>query len=106
MHFQRALRIRRRFHVDAHERVQLARALEDLAQVGHAQLARQVQPELRQLQRDVALDLLAGQRFDRFEVRAHRALRFGGVGDAFAQVVQADQQALRVQRLGDDDAVR
>ena len=71
----------------------------------HAQLARQVQPELGQLQRDVALDLLAGDRFERVEIGAHRALRRGGVGDALAQVVEADLQALGIQRRGDDDPV-
>ena len=38
-------------------------------------------------------------RLDRLEVGAHRALRLGGVGHALAQVVQADQQPLGIQRL-------
>jgi hypothetical protein len=54
---QRALRVLRAFHVDAHEPADLARDVEQGGHVLPAELLRDVEAEHRQLDRDVALDL-------------------------------------------------
>src|SRR5207302_802122 len=61
--------------------------------------------ELGQLECRVSFDLLVGNRFESIYVGHSGAPRLGRVGDAFAQVVQANQQSLRVEGLGNDDAV-
>ena len=53
---ERHLGVRRVLHVDAHEEPGRLGALEDLAQVVDGARLVDVEPELRQLQRDVALD--------------------------------------------------
>ena len=55
-HFQRDVGVARVLHVDAHEEPVLAGGVEDAPQVVHAGGAIDVEPELRQLERDVALD--------------------------------------------------
>ena len=57
---ERDVGVRRVLHVDAHEEAGRLGALEDLAQVVDGARLVDVEPELRQLQRDVALD--AGRR--------------------------------------------
>ena len=70
-----------------------------------AQLARDVQPERRQLERDARLHLLARDGVERVEVGARGATRVRLIGHALAQIVERRLEPLRVQRLGDDDPV-
>ena len=101
MDVERALGVCGRLHVDAHKRVQLARPFEDLAQVRYAHLARKIQSELGQLERDVAFDLLGAEGFERVLVGSDRASSGRGAGHTFPQVIEADEHPLRVQGAHD-----
>jgi hypothetical protein len=72
---ERRVGVGRAFHVDAHEKIALRRRCEDLAQVVDADRAIDVEPELRQLERQVALDAGAVNRLDQLQIFAS-----GGIG--------------------------
>ena len=71
-------------------------AVEDLPQVVDADRAVHVEAELRQLERQVALDARPIDRLDQLQVLARRRFGRRERRDAFAEIVERGQQPLRL----------
>ena len=99
---ERALGIGRILHVDAHEAVHLLRRVHDAPQVVHAGGEVDAGAELRELQGDVALDARHHDGVYQLHVLAGGGR--GGVerADAFAQVVERQVKAGRLQGASGD----
>jgi hypothetical protein len=85
--------VRRVLHVDAHEELIGLGAGEDPPEVVDAGGAVDAQPQLSELDRDVALD--AGRRdpVEELEVSLRRGVRFGRRGHALAEQVEGQKHA-------------
>ena len=98
---ERAIGIAARFHIDADETAQFGGAADELVHVGQALIVGKIEAELRQLERDVALDAVGVDGIERPQVDV---AGFGGFfqgGNAFAQVVESHRDALGVEFAGD-----
>ena len=91
---ERRVGVRRVLHVDAHEEPVRIGRLEDAAHVVDRGGPVDVEPELRQLQRDVALDAGRDDRVDDLHVVGGRRRAAVGARHAFAEVVERQEQAL------------
>ena len=95
-HVERDVHVGRVLHVDAHEEVVRPGRVEDAAQVVEAGRPVDVQAELRELQRDVALDAGRHDAVDDRQVGARGRVGLRGVGHALAELVERDEHAARL----------
>ena len=92
-------------HVDAHEEPVLDSGIENAPQVVHAGGAIDVEAELRQLHRHVALDVGQGDRLQDLAVVARGLVRLLHRGDALAEIVERQEQAAAGERPHGGDGV-
>ena len=104
---ERALRVGRALHVDAHK-IRRAHAGRFLHQSGH-QVARQlfvdVEAHVGQLQAHVRFELVGRDLVEQLVIELSAGARFLNVGDVLAQVVDADGDSPLVQFGGHADRV-
>jgi hypothetical protein len=92
------------FRIDPHEETAAPRHLENL-RIVHADGAIDLQPELRQLERQVPLDARAIHRLDEAHVLARGGFCRGERRDALAEIVERAVQALRLDGANGGDRV-
>jgi hypothetical protein len=96
----RALRVGRAFHVHAHEIVHRRSPLDDPRENLFAQLRANVQAKLRQLHRNIRIQFFGGNFFENRHARIAGKTRFGLIGHAFAQIIEAHLAAQTIHRSG------
>ena len=89
---QRRIDVGAALHVDGHGDVMLLRVAEDRADVVHAERLVDVQAEVGQLERDARLQPILRDARQQLAISGDDRFSIGGAGDAFAQVVERDQQ--------------
>jgi hypothetical protein len=102
---QRDVRVGGALHVDANEESGRVGAREDLAQVVGGARFVHVEPELRELERQVALDARVDDGLDDVQVCARRGIGLRQGGDALAEEVECQVQALIGDRPAGDDGL-
>ena len=102
-HVERDVGVRRVLHVHADEEVARHAGIEDSPQVVHAGRAIDRQPELRELQRDVARDPRGRDALHHAEVGTRRGVRFRDRADALAEIIERHAETLAFERPRDGD---
>ena len=96
---ERALGVRRAFHVDAHEVVDADGVVDQLGDQAEGELLADVETHVRELEADVGVELALVDLVEHAMVELGAVLGFVGVGDVLAQVVDADAGAPLVDHL-------
>ena len=100
------LRDARVFHVDAEEVVGCARVLGKISGNGLGQSAMiEFEAHLRELYADVGVELALGDRIEKMVIDVGGAVRLGCGGNAFAEGIERDRDALPVDGFGDSKGV-
>ena len=100
-HLEGGVGVRRALHVDAHE--EAIGAVKNPSHVVDRRRPIDAQSELRELERQVAFDAGAGDRVDDPQVVEGGGVGLREAGDAFAEVIERLEQALRLDGSGGGD---
>src|SRR5581483_5728742 len=89
--FDRALRVKRAFHVNAEKILVSGGSLGDGKNQAFTEIGTEIKAHLRELAGNVGVQALGGDTLEDFEIGVAGALRIGGARDVFAKIIEADQ---------------
>ena len=94
---QRLLSVIAAFHVDAHERLELARSLENVLHVRDAKLLVDIESHRRELYRDICVELPFLDAIEDADILSRGFARFTLVSNAFAEEIERRRDSLCIE---------